>query len=433
MVDDVGGCSQARCHESLHPAPDQGRAAARRTGRRESAVPDPRRRSARSARHRGCRANSSPVSHRWRESDSNVFKHLTKAGTMSRPSPPASRRVRPSCCRPPGCRAPRRCSTPPSCSARSRTPLPAETSATPSVRARPNACIFNECGAGELEGIKRRRLGSKAWQELFRRHAESGEPIGTFCRREGVSAQAIGAGRPVWTSKRRRRRPSRRGGDAPKPGAVTAAPFVDRARSARCPLPRADSRCDWISVGALADPDRRLKVRQAQTKPLTQQLHDWPRGQWSITRYSQEGCFASPPTRRSRGCSPASRQPTVTRGGTDPHYHLPRRQDRTWTYLLGSALVSGADRAARSGQTACGLHQCGAQGAPPEAAFQPPPVEGTSALTTYAARANEIQAANASRRSGLWTRIASRSGASGTKVAKASTSAVSSGTLAASK
>ena len=186
-------------------------------------------------------------------------------------------------------------------------------------------------------------------------------------------------------------------------------------------------------VGALADPDRRLKVRQAQTKPLTQQLHDWPRGQWSITRYSQEGCFASPPTRRSRGCSPASRQPTVTRGGTDPHYHLPRRQDRTWTYLLGSALVSGADRAARSGQTACGLHQCGAQGAPPEAAFQPPPVEGTSALTTYAARANEIQAANASRRSGLWTRIASRSGASGTKVAKASTSAVSSGTLAASK
>ena len=217
MVDDVGGCSQARCHESLHPAPDQGRAAARRTGRRESAVPDPRRRSARSARHRGCRANSSPVSHRWRESDSNVFKHLTKAGTMSRPSPPASRRVRPSCCRPPGCRAPRRCSTPPSCSARSRTPLPAETSATPSVRARPNACIFNECGAGEMEGIKRRRLGSQAWQELFRRHAESGEPIGTFCRREGVSAQAIGAGRPVWTSKRRRRRPSRRGG-ARRPG-----------------------------------------------------------------------------------------------------------------------------------------------------------------------------------------------------------------------
>jgi hypothetical protein len=56
------------------------------------------------------------------------------------------------------------------------------------VRARPNACIFNECGAGELEGIKRRRLGSQAWQELFRRHAESGEPIGTFCRREGERA-----------------------------------------------------------------------------------------------------------------------------------------------------------------------------------------------------------------------------------------------------
>ncbi len=194
MVDDVGGCSQARCHESLHPAPDQGRAAARRTGRRESAVPDPRRRSARSARHRGCRANSSPVSHRWRESDSNVFKHLTKAGTMSRPSPPASRRVRPSCCRPPGCRAPRRCSTPPSCSARSRTPLPAETSATPSVRAQAECPHLPPNATGELEGIKRRRL-SQAWQELFprcgKRRADRHRPPA-----RGVSAQAIGAEGP---------------------------------------------------------------------------------------------------------------------------------------------------------------------------------------------------------------------------------------------
>ncbi len=41
-----------------------------------------------------------------------------------------------------------------------------------------------------MEGIKRRRLGSEAWQELFRRHAASGEPISTFCRREGVSTHS---------------------------------------------------------------------------------------------------------------------------------------------------------------------------------------------------------------------------------------------------
>jgi putative transposase len=41
-----------------------------------------------------------------------------------------------------------------------------------------------------MEGIKRRHLSSQAWQELFRRHADSGEPIGTFCRREGVSTHS---------------------------------------------------------------------------------------------------------------------------------------------------------------------------------------------------------------------------------------------------
>lgn len=41
-----------------------------------------------------------------------------------------------------------------------------------------------------MEGIKRRRLNSQAWQELFQRHADSGEPIGTFCRREGVSTHS---------------------------------------------------------------------------------------------------------------------------------------------------------------------------------------------------------------------------------------------------
>lgn len=79
-----------------------------------------------------------------------------------------------------------------------------------------------------MEGIKRRRLGSQAWQELFRRHADSGEPIGTFCRREGVSTHSYrrwkvrlgeqistAATQPVSTGKPTKVRP------------VTAAPFVD--------------------------------------------------------------------------------------------------------------------------------------------------------------------------------------------------------------
>lgn len=41
-----------------------------------------------------------------------------------------------------------------------------------------------------MEGIKRRHLSGEAWQELFQRHADSGEPIGTFCRREGVSTHS---------------------------------------------------------------------------------------------------------------------------------------------------------------------------------------------------------------------------------------------------
>lgn len=41
-----------------------------------------------------------------------------------------------------------------------------------------------------MEGIKRRRLSSQAWQRLIERHAASGEPLGTFCRREGVSTHS---------------------------------------------------------------------------------------------------------------------------------------------------------------------------------------------------------------------------------------------------
>jgi hypothetical protein len=76
-----------------------------------------------------------------------------------------------------------------------------------------------------MEGIKRRRLGSEAWRELFRRQAASGEPIGTFCQREGVSTHSY------------RRWKLRLGGQGPTPtssrsspkrvGAVAAPSFVD--------------------------------------------------------------------------------------------------------------------------------------------------------------------------------------------------------------
>lgn len=79
-----------------------------------------------------------------------------------------------------------------------------------------------------MEGIKRRRLGSQAWQELFRRHAESGEPIGTFCRREGVSAHSyrrwkVRLGEQASSAATK---PVARG-NAGQPDFVTTAPFVD--------------------------------------------------------------------------------------------------------------------------------------------------------------------------------------------------------------
>lgn len=75
-----------------------------------------------------------------------------------------------------------------------------------------------------MEGIKRRRLGSEAWQELFRRHADSGEPIGTFCRREGVSTHSyrrwkLRLGETV-TAPRTTKKPQ-------QVSSVTAVPFVD--------------------------------------------------------------------------------------------------------------------------------------------------------------------------------------------------------------
>lgn len=76
-----------------------------------------------------------------------------------------------------------------------------------------------------MEGMKRRRLGAQAWQELFRRHEASGEPIGTFCRREGVSTHSYRR----WKVRMGGQVPTLRG-TAPKlqkENAVTAATFVD--------------------------------------------------------------------------------------------------------------------------------------------------------------------------------------------------------------
>lgn len=79
-----------------------------------------------------------------------------------------------------------------------------------------------------MEGVKRRRLNSQAWQELFQRHADSGEPIATFCRREGVSTHSyrrwkVRLGEPPSTAA------SESGAKAQptKARPVTAAPFVD--------------------------------------------------------------------------------------------------------------------------------------------------------------------------------------------------------------
>lgn len=80
-----------------------------------------------------------------------------------------------------------------------------------------------------MEGIKRRRLGSEAWQELFRRHADSGEPIGTFCRREGVSPHSYRRWKQRLGGQASMARPIKQGATLKleRSNAMTAAPFVD--------------------------------------------------------------------------------------------------------------------------------------------------------------------------------------------------------------
>ena len=80
-----------------------------------------------------------------------------------------------------------------------------------------------------MEGIKRRRLTSEAWQELFRRHAASGEPIGTFCGREGVSTHSY------------RRWKLRLGGQVPAP--TPSAPASKKVNTVSAP--------SFVDLGAL--------------------------------------------------------------------------------------------------------------------------------------------------------------------------------------
>ena len=42
-----------------------------------------------------------------------------------------------------------------------------------------------------MEGIKRRRLGERAWREVLARHAGGGESVSAFCRREGLSPNSF--------------------------------------------------------------------------------------------------------------------------------------------------------------------------------------------------------------------------------------------------
>ena len=78
-----------------------------------------------------------------------------------------------------------------------------------------------------MEGIKRRRLGSEAWQELFRRHAASGEPIGKFCRREGVSTHSYRRWKLRLNGQAPMQAPSQSRPTPKKMNSVTAPAFVD--------------------------------------------------------------------------------------------------------------------------------------------------------------------------------------------------------------
>lgn len=84
-----------------------------------------------------------------------------------------------------------------------------------------------------MDGIKRRRLGSEAWQELFLRHADSGETIGAFCRREGVSTHSfrrwkLRLGDGALTPARATPKPR-------KANSVETGPFVDLGAIATAP------------------------------------------------------------------------------------------------------------------------------------------------------------------------------------------------------
>lgn len=85
-----------------------------------------------------------------------------------------------------------------------------------------------------MEGMKRRRLNGQAWRELFRRHEDSGESIGAFCRREGVSTHSY------------RRWKLRLG----EPGATSASKLAVAAKPSKANKPAPAG--SFVDLGALA-------------------------------------------------------------------------------------------------------------------------------------------------------------------------------------
>ena len=79
-----------------------------------------------------------------------------------------------------------------------------------------------------MEGIKRRRLGERAWREVLARHAGGGESVSAFCRREGLSPNSF-----------------RRWRERLAPGALGAAP-----RKA-VPVSSAPAAHGFVDLGAL--------------------------------------------------------------------------------------------------------------------------------------------------------------------------------------
>jgi len=85
-----------------------------------------------------------------------------------------------------------------------------------------------------MEGIKRRRLGERAWREVLARHAGGGESVSAFCRREGLSPNSF-----------------RRWRERLAPGALGAAPRKAVPVPVPVPVTSAPAAHGFVDLGAL--------------------------------------------------------------------------------------------------------------------------------------------------------------------------------------